>query len=313
MTQNLFVDEDIDFSPKNNKKFIFLTIILIIIIIIITTTFFLLNNTQNNNGLITDDNTINDYNTTNNNIIINNELGNNDTNKILVEKYCKDINQINLSQTIAVATNYPHILAPISNRNETTNFFIIVTNQKINEFWRNDINNSTEKLNELIQVLKEKGVSNVVISLPTEKMITTLKEEGINCFDYDDSGIKIFTTPKVLEADCIDSFSEEIIDLKVVIPAQSLDLNENVNINELNSNYFLIYENGLFKESIQNTNLLTYSEIVELFKEKEIRGFITASNQNNILKTELEKANIMCYVETGKISDIFQTNSSVVD
>ncbi len=309
MTQNLFVDEDIDFSPKNNKKFIFLTIILIIIIIIITTTFFLLNNTQNNNGLITDDNTINDYNTTNNNIIINNELGNNDTNKILVEKYCKDINQINLSQTIAVATNYPHILAPISNRNETTNFFIIVTNQKINEFWRNDINNSTEKLNELIQVLKGKGVLNIVLSNPSERMTNALKEGGINCFDSNDKGINIFTDQKkVLEADCLQLLPEEISNSKLAIPAQSLNLDEKVSLNEYNPNYFLIYENGLFKEAIQLTDSLTYLEIVELLKEKEINGFVTASNQNTIFKNELAKSSIMCYIETRKISEIFQTN-----
>lgn len=182
-------DKDIDFGENVNnssfgfnhqkKKIIFLglgaLIILVILAVILLISSNFLSNDLNNFDIGQGENYLrNDINyldLNQNNLVVPN----------INKPYCINVTDVTVLVRFAVFADNNNLTSKISPLNERSRFILIMDNKKIEEVIENPFR-SEDNLDEVINLLESKNISNVLIRFPKPDLQTKLKENNMDCY-----------------------------------------------------------------------------------------------------------------------------------
>ncbi|MDD4250683.1 MAG: hypothetical protein PHX27_00645 [Candidatus ainarchaeum sp.] len=182
-------DKDIDFGENVNnssfgfnsqkRKIIFLgisaLIILVILAVILLISSNFLSNDLNNFDIGQGENYLrNDINyldLNQNNLVVPN----------INKPYCENVTDVTVLVRFAVFADANILTSKISPLNERSRFILIMDNKKIEEVIENPFR-SEDNLDEVINLLESKNISNVLIRFPKPDLQTKLKENNMDCY-----------------------------------------------------------------------------------------------------------------------------------
>ena len=215
---------------------------------------------------------------------------------------CTNITSLKDIRNAAVLSEGVDKTALVSGENSSADYIQIYYYGSFIEVAQNIFKNENNPEQKLVASLKEKEVDGIVLSNPSEKMVSEIVKANMKCYkangtiiEFIGSKLEVIDDPNAYckHLDDINS----ILETKLAVSSDSTTTNSFVSIMNAKSPYFIIYENGVKIESIENTFIDSSNrekEITDLLKSKGVETILVGVG-DPAFEIELEKAGINCY------------------
>lgn len=300
---NLTIDKDI--SVKQNffdkKKILLLIGVLILIIVVIS--FFLLfnNNLIDNNQIQIDNNKDNiDY---NNNLDINdNYLEQNVGDFNYNSSFCSILKKEDINgKRIAFLTNSKDFLT-LDNTGENAQYILVYYNGEVQKFLKNNFDTDED----LINFLKENRIFNVVLNVSNEYFEKLLVDNKFTCYLCTDSILGLLDLNLTDENDYCKNVQTVVINSgRFAIPLMDKNFDSIIVPFRPITNYFAIYNNGVFEKFLENDSN-SLPAIIASLVENEVNFIIDPRNIKNPFVDLVKENGIECVYGRGIASSFFK-------
>ncbi len=232
------------------------------------------------------------------------------------KKYCESTNKLDLSGgLIAIASAGKDANSGISPLGAKAPYLLIFDTNAITLSFQNPYIFPDSDQN-VVDWLVAKKVKTFVVGDSTYLLEYGLNGTGITCLKMNgriSDIIKLDVNSATsgpygyIMKYCPDVNSVELSGTKLAIATVNTDLNSPISAASIYTNYFLLFENGKFLESIKNdlnkTSLTYNKDVVNLLLSKDVNR-VVFGYRTVPLSLELTKVNMGCFATTGTVNKI---------
>jgi hypothetical protein len=231
---------------------------------------------------------------------------------------CEKRINLNLGGVVAVFANGETKRSLISGKGTKTPYIQLYENKELIELIKNPYIDTNDAEDELVALLKEKNVSNVSLSSPSQELIKEFNENGLKCYRMggEIASFVGYDAPPVDTSYC-KGYADQNLMGKVALGSEKEITFSLVSGKGAQTKNLLVYQDKNFVEVISNVasdiNLddssNTISDVEDAFisiLQTENIEIIFLSSFEETLEAKLQDNNIVCYELGGEIKSFMK-------